>query len=474
MPKFIHESFFEHSLEDLWKWYDSEEAFTRLTPEWEQIKALQLGAIANGERTIFKLKMGPIPRKWIAEHYNVQERQTFDDIMVKGVFSKWDHKRTFSITKNGSMIRDQVEWKLPFHFLSKFTSPVTVMPRLKGMFRYRSDTVRSDLEKISLYSKNGKKRILISGSTGLIGTELCAFLSSAGHQVVRLLRKSSKLPPYANNESVIRWDDQTGEITSGSFENFDVVIHLAGAGIGDKRWSKSRKILIEKSRTIPTKMLAEKLAQCENKPEVLISSSAIGWYGNRGNEVLTEKSIPKDGFLPKICSQWEYATKPAKDSGIRVVNMRTGIIVTAKGGMLQKLLLPAKFGAFGPVGGGKQMQSWISLNDMIYSIYHLINNKKCEGAFNITSPNPINQKGFAKVLGKVLKRPAFAPLPGFVIKLLFGEMGKELILDGQHVVPEKLLESGYEFVYPDLESCFRHTLGKWNSINEIDNMEIMK
>jgi hypothetical protein len=457
----------------VWDWYDSEEAFTRLTPEWEPIKPQQIGALKDGERTIFKMKLGPFPRKWIAEHHNVKRFRTFDDTMIKGVFNKWIHSRKFTPNKDGCVIRDELEWRLPLHFASKFTSPITVMPRLRGMFRYRSDTVRDDLSKISETITQKRKRILITGSTGLIGTELYAFLSAAGHDVFRLLRVESNLPPYANPDSVIRWNDLTGEIVSGSLENFDAVVHLAGAGIGDKNWSKRRKMLIEKSRTIPTEILSQKLSECENKPEVLISGSAIGWYGGRGNEVLTEESEPGEGFLPNICAKWESATQSAKDSGIRVVSMRTGIVVTAKGGMLQRLLLPAKFGALGPIGGGKQMQSWISFNDVIYSIHHLIMNKECEGPFNLTSPNPINQKDFAKLLGKVLKRPAFAPLPSFVVKLLFGEMGKDLILEGQNVSPKKLLDSGYKFVNADLESCLRHTLGKWSTVNDADNMEIL-
>jgi uncharacterized protein (TIGR01777 family) len=188
--------------------------------------------------------------------------------------------------------------------------------------------------------------------------------------------------------------------------------------------------------------------------------SAIGFYGERGTEVLDESSSPGNEFLAEICGEWENASSAASDAGIRVLHLRTGIVVSPFGGALAKLLLPAQLGAGGPVGGGKQMQSWISLDDEVYAIHHLMMNDSCEGAYNLTAPNTVNQKQFARVLGRVLRRPGFMPLPGFVIKLLFGEMGKKLVLEGQDVRPTRLLESGYEFTYPDLEMCFRNCLGK--------------
>ena len=212
---------------------------------------------------------------------------------------------------------------------------------------------------------------------------------------------------------------------------------------------------------MPTQNLAKIIANLESPPKKLLCSSAIGFYGNRGTEVLDEDSESGDDLLSDLCKDWENASNEAKDSGINVIHLRTGIVMSPLGGALAKLLLPAKFGAGGPVGGGKQMQSWISLDDEIYAIHHLMMKEDSEGVYNLTAPNPVSQKQFAKTLGRVLRRPAFAPLPGFVIKLLFGQMGKKLVLEGQDVRPTRLLESGYEFTHSELETCLRSCLGKF-------------
>ena len=256
------------------------------------------------------------------------------------------------------------------------------------------------------------------------------------------------------------WDDITGDIIKGDLEGFDSIIHLAGAGIGDKRWSKKRKKLIRDSRVKPTNNLSKIISNLKNPPKKLLCASAVGFYGNRGTEVIDETSEPIDDFLSTICQEWENSTSAASESGVNVIHMRTGIVVSPFGGALAKLLLPAMMGAGGPVGGGKQMQSWISLDDEIYAIHHLMMEESCNGAYNLTAPKPVSQKQFMKVLGKVLRRPAFIPLPGFVLKLMYGEMGKKLVLEGQDVRPSRLLESGFKFTHTELEDCFRNCLGK--------------
>tara|TARA_B100001079_G_scaffold37764_1_gene29055 strand:+ start:37 stop:978 length:942 start_codon:yes stop_codon:yes gene_type:complete len=313
-----------------------------------------------------------------------------------------------------------------------------------------------------MFKEAPRKRILISGSTGLIGTQLGAFLETDGHDVHRLIRPTTRLHADQDSTKVVKWDDRTGELLEGSFENFDVIIHLAGAGIGDKRWSKKRKKLIAESREIPTRHLANTLASLEHPPSLFMCSSAVGFYDNRGDEELDENSSIGDGFLATICKKWEDATQPATDAGIRTIRMRTGIVTTAAGGMLQQILLPAKLGAMGPIGGGRQWQSWISLDDQIYAIHYLMNHDDASGVVNLTAPNPVTQKQFAKTLGKVLRRPAFAPAPGFVMKILFGEMGKSLILDGQKVHPQRLLDFGYKFEHETLEPALRDALGRFN------------
>ena len=431
-------------------------------PEWEGIQPINAGRLVNGDETIFKVKLGPIRQKWVAKHHSVIPGESFADKMMKGPFGAWDHHHTFQAESDGTTsVIDNVEYKLTVHIFTGWSAGFTVLPRMKQMFEFRSVRVANDLNQIQKTSSLPRQRILVSGSTGMIGLQLCAFLEAAGHDVHRLLRPSTKLPTDVDSDKVVRWNDLTGEIIEGDMNGFDTIIHMAGAGIGDKRWSKKRLKLIRDSRIIPTENLAKIVAGLDSPPKKMLCSSAIGFYGNRGTEVLDENSNPGNDLLSNLCKDWENSSNVAKDAGINVIHLRTGIVMSPLGGALAKLLLPAQMGAGGPVGGGKQMQSWISLDDEIYAIHHLMMKEDSHGVYNLTAPNPVSQKQFAKTLGKVLRRPAFAPLPGFVIKILFGQMGKKLVLEGQDVRPTRLLESGYEFTHSELESCLRSCLGKF-------------
>ncbi len=462
LPLFVHKAKFDANKKQIWDWYNSDGAFRRIMPEWEGIQPINAGRLVDGDETIFKVKMGPLRQKWVARHHSVVPGESFADRMIKGPFGAWNHHHEFE-SKSGQMtsVIDNVEYKLPLHIFTGWSAGFTVLPRMKQMFEFRSVRVANDLKQIQATAKLPRQRILVSGSTGMIGLQLCAFLEAAGHDVHRLLRPSTKLPSDVDSTKVVKWNDLTGEILEGDMNGFDSIIHLAGAGIGDKRWSKKRLKLIRDSRIIPTENLAKIVAGLENPPKKMLCSSAIGFYGNRGTEVLDENSSAGNDMLSDLCKDWENASSAAKDAGINVIHLRTGIVMSPLGGALAKLLLPAKMGAGGPVGGGKQMQSWISLDDEIYAIHHLMMKEDSEGVYNLTAPNPVSQKQFAKTLGKVLRRPAFAPLPGFVIKILFGQMGKKLVLEGQDVRPNRLLESGYEFTHSELESCLRSCLGKF-------------
>tara|TARA_B100001113_G_scaffold11921_1_gene9304 strand:- start:4038 stop:5339 length:1302 start_codon:yes stop_codon:yes gene_type:complete len=431
-------------------------------PEWEGIRPLEVGGIKDGAVTTFRMSIGIVPQKWKAKHHSYIEGEQFCDNMIKGPFARWNHTHKFLENGTDEMkIQDTIDWKLPFHFFTRIGAPIMVMPRVHQMFKHRSRRILADLKRQEMFKDAPRKRILISGSTGLIGTQLGAFLETDGHDVHRLLRPSTKLHADQDPAKVVKWNDHTGEILEGSLENFDVVIHLAGAGIGDKRWSKKRKKLIAESREIPGRNLSNALAELSSPPSLFMCASAIGFYDNRGDEDLDETSSIGDGFLAKICKKWEDAMKPASDAGIRTIIMRNGIVTTASGGMLQQILLPAKLGGMGPIGGGRQWQSWISFDDLIYAMHYLMNHEDASGVINMTSPNPVTQKQYAKTLGKVLRRPAFAPVPGFVMKILFGELGKSLILDGQKVHPKRLLELGFEFEHETLESALRDTLGRF-------------
>ena len=279
--------------------------------------------------------------------------------------------------------------------------------------------------------------ILISGSHGLVGTALLTSLEEEGHQVARLGRDFAR--PIA-------------------FEGIDAVIHLAGESIAEGRWNAAKKERIERSRVDGTTELSRLIAESSHKPRVFISASAIGYYGDRSDEKLSEKSEPGSGFLPAVCAKWEAATRPAEEAGVRVVKLRTGIVLSTQGGALNKMLFPFKMGGGGVLGSGQQYMSWISLDDMIGAIRFLLFDSSLEGPVNLVAPNAVTNHEFTKTLGKALGRPTVMPMPAFAARLLFGEMADALLLSSARVVPEKLSEAGYAFTHRDLQSALEDIL----------------
>jgi uncharacterized protein (TIGR01777 family) len=296
-------------------------------------------------------------------------------------------------------------------------------------------------------------KIIISGASGLIGKRLVEQLQQHGHDVVRLVRRAA-------STGEIMWDPKAGVLSASALEGADAVIHLSGAGIGDKRWTSSYKREILESRTITTNLLATTIANMNRKPSVFLSGSAIGIYGPRGEEQLNEVSTNGTSFLADVCEQWERAAKPASDAGIRTVLLRTGIVLTTKGGALKKQLPLFQLGLGGKFGNGKQWQSWISIDDEVGAIEHLLT-ANVSGAVNLTAPNPVTNAEFTSTLARVVKRPAFLPIPPFAPKAILGaELADALLFTGQRVIPAALNASGYQFVHPTLEVALRALLKK--------------
>ncbi len=295
--------------------------------------------------------------------------------------------------------------------------------------------------------------VLVTGSTGLIGTALVPALEAAGHHAIRLRRG----PSAADG---ISWDPAAGRIDAAGLEGIDAVVHLAGAGIGDHRWTDAYKREIRASRVDGTDLLARTLAGLSRRPAAMVSGSAVGYYGDRGDEVLTEASPPGDGFLPEVCVAWEAATKPAEEAGIRVVHARTGVVLSARGGALKKQLPLFKAGLGGKLGKGHQWQSWIAIDDEVAAILHLLEHD-VRGSANLTAPNPVTNAEFTTALGRVLGRPTVVPIPAFGPKLVFGsELAESLLFEGQRVQPQALEASGFAFAHPDLEGALRVLLDR--------------
>jgi uncharacterized protein (TIGR01777 family) len=296
-------------------------------------------------------------------------------------------------------------------------------------------------------------KVLISGATGMIGSALTRELESKGHQTTRLTRS-----PGSDDD--VGWDPSAGEIDASRLEGVDAVVHLAGESIAEGRWTADRKRRILESRRQGTGLLARTIANLSEPPGVMVGASAVGYYGDRGNELLREDSGPGNNFLGEVCRVWEKAADPAREAGIRVVHTRFGIVLSPKGGALGTTLPIFKLGGGGRIGSGRQYWSWVALDDVVGSIIHALENDSVEGPINVGSPNPLTNAEYTKVLGKVLNRPTVFPLPAPAARLMLGEIADELLLASARMEPARLEETGYEFRYPELEGALRHLLGR--------------
>jgi uncharacterized protein len=298
-------------------------------------------------------------------------------------------------------------------------------------------------------------RVLISGASGPIGAALLPALKASGARITRLMRQDSGRS--AGTESSLAWDPAQ-PLAAEAVSGFDVVVHLAGESIVG-RWTESKKKKIRDSRVVGTENLANALAQAQNKPRVLVSSSAIGYYGDRGDEVLTESSPPGSGFLAEVCRQWEGATRAAAEAGIRTVQIRTGVVLSSRGGALGKMLTPFKMGAGGRIGDGRQWMSWIDVEDLVGAVLHIVDRDGLQGPVNLVGPKPVRNAEFTQTLASVLDRPAMFPMPAVAVKLAFGEMGETVLLGSQQVEPTQLVNSGFRFRFQRLRESLEHALG---------------
>jgi uncharacterized protein (TIGR01777 family) len=292
-------------------------------------------------------------------------------------------------------------------------------------------------------------RILVSGSTGLIGEAFVAAAVKRGDEITRLSRRNAVTAPR------VLWDPVTGQIPLRLLEGFDAAVHLAGESIAAGRWTAARKKRIRDSRVYGTSNLVKALTSLERPPRIFLSASAIGFYGDRGNDVLSEDSVAGEGFLPSVCRDWEAAADPLRSAGLRVAHARFGIVLSRRGGALPKMLLPFRLGLGGAMGNGRQWWSWVALPDVVEALLHILNNDSLSGPVNVTAPGAVTNRAFTDTLGRVLRRPTVMPLPGFVARLLMGEMASALLLASARVEPRRLAQSGFQFRFPDLATALK-------------------
>jgi uncharacterized protein len=458
------------SSNELFAWHIREGAFERLNPPWHQFKVIERrGNIQNGGTVKIKMKIaGPIHTTWLVKHSDYVEGKQFRDSQIKGLFSSWSHTHLFnSFERSSSILDDHVEYSLPWGMLSETLVSALINKKLNQMFDYRHRIISDDLLVHATANKiRGSDRpmtIGITGSSGFIGSSLIPFITTGGHRVIRFIRHpvSDGSNNFKNVKS-IQWNPSSS--MSLNDENIYAVVNLSGENIFG-RWTKKKKKRIFDSRVNTTQSLCKLLSSLDKPPKVLVSASATGYYGDRGDEILTEESPPSSSssndYLSYVCRSWEEATQIAKESGIRVVNLRIGIVLSSSGGMLSKILPIFKLGFGIRIGNGNQYMSWIGLDDLLGLILYAIADKSISGPVNAVSPNPITNADFTMALGKVLSRPAKFSIPESIIKLPLGEeLANAAILSRTRVIPERLIEMGYKFRFPYLESVLRHTLGK--------------
>ena len=458
MPVFEWRSSVPFPAEQVYAWHARPGAFERLSPPWLRSQVIERsGGIEDHGTLVFEYGSGPLRRRWIAAHGDAEPGRRFSDRQLHGPFEAWEHTHTFIPDgPDRCVVEDHVEYRLPLGDAGGLVAGTPVRHFLERLFRFRQERTLADLTRHAAHAGEPRLRVGVTGASGLIGGQLTAFLESGGHTVVRIGRGAAQRP------GDVTWDPAAGRLAPAALAGLDAVVNLAGENTGH-RWTAARKQAIVNSRSQGTTLLAETIATMKDGPRTLLSASAVGYYGgDRGDALLTEASPPGSAldFLADVCRQWEAPLLAANRAGIRVIPMRFGVVLTAVGGMLGRVLPAFRAGAGGPVGSGAQWLSWIELDDLIGVVGDLLYAATIDGAVNVTSPSPVTNRDFATTLGGVLGRPTLVPLPAGVVRTVFGEMGEVMLLGGQRVVPERLEKAGIVLRYPALEAALRLELGR--------------
>ena len=430
---------------EVFAWHERPGAFMRLQPPWEKVELLEFEGIRDGQKAVLRV-WAPWKRKWVAVHHGFVPGLQFCDRQEEGPFARWDHAhRVEPGAGDHAVMKDDVKYDMPFGPAGAIAHGVFAREKIEQMFAHRHAVLREDYEqgnRLKRLGEVGAKTVAITGKSGFVGSLLEPLLTTRGHRVRGVRRPAEG----------IGWN-------AGDLSGADAVVHLAGEPIA-QRWSERTKKAIRESRVEGTRVLAEALARLPKKPEVLVSASATGYYGNRGDELLDEGSSAGSGFLAEVAAGWEQAARPAAEAGIRVVHPRLGVVLDPRGGALKKMLPAFKAGLGGKLGGGGQWMPWITSFDLCDVLARCVADPKLSGVLNAVAPEPVTNAVFTKTLGRVLGRPTVLPAPGFALRLALGEVADAAILGGARVVPSVLQQARFHWRHPDLEAALRALLGR--------------
>ncbi|MBI1189306.1 MAG: TIGR01777 family protein [Tepidisphaera sp.] len=462
MPTLIARSTFGVDAATLFAWHERPGAFQRLAPPWQEIRLIsQAGGIRDGGSVVFRSRVGPIPFTWHAEHKGFMPGRRFIDEQRRGPFAKWVHRHEVSAgpTPNTSVLTDTVEFALPMHSLTWRFAGAGLKRDLERLFAFRHARVRADLAMhAELAAWQGEPRWLrvgVSGSSGAIGSALCGVLSTAGHDVVRLVRRKAGV-------GEILWQPgagaKGGQLAPDALDGLDAVVHLAGEPVVSGRWTKRKRDRIRSSRVDGTRLIANTIAASAKPPKVLVVASGVGLYGDRGDQELTEGAGVGSGFLAEVSRDWEAAAEPARVAGVRVVNLRIGVALARRSGLLRALVPWFQAGLGCVPGEGQAWWPWVDMDDVVAATLFALVKEEISGAINIVSPAAVRSADFARILAESVDRSLLAKVPAGMLQGLLGDKAEALLVSCR-AVPEKLRRAGYRFIAPDLAQSLKRQLG---------------
>ncbi len=441
--------------EAVFEWHARPGALERLIPPWESVEVVERAPrLADGARVTLRIRQGPLTIRWVAVHRDTIPGRQFIDEQAEGPFSHWIHTHRMDPAPDGGcLLSDRIEYAPPFGIVGAAAGQWCIGRQIERLLQYRHDTTREDLAAHARFQERPRLTVAVTGSHGLIGSALVPFLETGGHRVVRMVRSR----PEAGE---VMWDASTGRFDPATWPAVDAVVHLAGENIAGSRWTESTKARLRESRVRSTRGLCQSLAALDRPPRVFVAASAIGFYGDRAGEVLSEGSPPGTGFLADLAREWEAASEPAASHGIRVVQARFGVVLSPRGGALGTMLPFFKLGLGGRLGPGTQWMSWVSIDDAVGAIHHALQVEELSGPVNVVAPGAVANRAFTETLGRVLGRPTFLPVPAPVLRLTVGEMADAALLASARVVPSRLGDVQYHFRHPSLDTALSHVLGR--------------